>query len=46
MINKYANLIDDNNDQVINQATIKLKKRVKILTTISLIINMVLTLLN
>jgi hypothetical protein len=45
IIDKYADILN-HKEQSIDQTTIKLKKRVKILTTVSLIINIVINLLN
>ncbi len=45
IIDKYVNVLDPK-EQIIDQTIIKLKKRVKILTTISLAINIVNNLLN
>jgi len=45
IIDKYANVLDPK-EQLIDQIIIKLKKRVEILTTISLAINIVINLLN
>ncbi|CAF1135380.1 unnamed protein product [Adineta steineri] len=39
IIDKYENILKDNNQQIIDPSIIKLKNRVKILTTLSLIVN-------
>jgi hypothetical protein len=45
LIDKYANVLDTK-EQTIDQTLIKLQKRVKLLTTISLAINIVIHFLN